>query len=665
MIHRLLLGMLFAMASIALTESNAVSADQPVLGLMTCQNEQATFQNDGYAIAGQSGRGWTSWTVEGDAFLHVTPNTGGIVYRNSKRTIHSFPNISNLDRGGHFGRCASFDDGIYKIQITPDPHLPVFELFAGFNDPDPHELVIYLNDAVKQVRLIGLGKANESDVATHQNNITLKANGKQSAVLLHQNGRAIVFPGPCQVAQTPHPDGGQRLAVIAPVEGFKANSFDIKVHRKPLDEYFVLNPRFDVTQPDDDLVSEIATKGVKNPVYRLGNELEISVKFNWLSDKPFAGYATLQITHALGQTQFAQQVRPEQTDDGSWVARFTTSLTKPGVSDVQATLVGGDNRLIWTDRYRMLYDLEHDQPVYNRPGDLRTFWDQTLKEQQALPMDVSIKRVHEKAVDWELYVVSYTILDGKRIHAMLYVPKGISTPAPAMVTSHPNATGFKFKKSGGIYGSHINRDRRFISITPIVRGFEPDPPTVPFNAPWWGPLKDKQTYAARYWFAAMVRAVDYLASRPDLVDINRVMTFGSSQGGALATALAALDERIALAIIDSPSNAMHHTAIKHYQTFGPSRGQIPDGQNLDDLLTTLSYFDPANLATWIKCPTYMALSVGDLTVHSMGGIGIYKNLVNVPDDQKRLIVGPTARHHKPPEAELAFETLLEKFSRGE
>lgn len=654
------------MTSLAFTLSNPATANEPVHGLMTCNQAHATYQNEGVVIAGEAGRGWTSWTVEGDAFLYTTSSTGGIVFRNTDSSISRFPNMSHLDRNGNFGRSASFDDGIYKIQITPDPHLSVVELYVGFNDANQHELVIYLNDAVKQVRLIGDGKASTNDVATHSNATTLQATSKQSAVLLHHSGRAIVIPGPCQVTHTPHPDGGERLAVVLPAKGLEANRYNIQVQRTPLDEYFVIKPQFNVTQPDDDLFSEKATQGVKNPVYRRRHEPRIALQFDWLSDKPFTGYATLQIIHALGETQFTQQVTPVRSEDGNWIAHFDASFTLAGVSDVQATLVGGDGRLIWTDRYRMLYDLEHYQPTYNCPNDLLAFWDQTLENQRSIPMDAKIQRVHPDVPDWELYVVSFSILDSKRVHAMLFVPKGIQTPAPVMVTSHPNNTGFKFKKNpNGLYGSHIKRDRRFISITPIVRGFEPDPPDVPFNMPWWGPLEDKQTYAARYWFATMVRAVDYLASRPDLVDMSRVVVFGSSQGGALATALAALDDRIALALIDSPSNAMHHTALGNYQTFGPSLGQIPQGQSMDDLRTTLSYFDPANLAAWIKCPTHVALSVGDLTVHSMGGIGIYKNLINVPADRKSLTIGPAPLHHKPPEAEALFETLLGNFSRGQ
>jgi cephalosporin-C deacetylase-like acetyl esterase len=134
----------------------------------------------------------------------------------------------------------------------------------------------------------------------------------------------------------------------------------------------------------------------------------------------------------------------------------------------------------------------------------------------------------------------------------------------------------------------------------------------------------------------MVRALDYMATRPEIADMTRVVSSGGSQGGALALATAALDKRVKLCIADSPSNSMLSDSVRPgmYPSFGPTCGQVPPGQTLDDLLRTLSYFDPANLAPWIQCPTVIHLTVGDLTVHSMGGLGVFKNLTGLKDDQK-------------------------------
>jgi cephalosporin-C deacetylase-like acetyl esterase len=71
---------------------------------------------------------------------------------------------------------------------------------------------------------------------------------------------------------------------------------------------------------------------------------------------------------------------------------------------------------------------------------------------------------------------------------------------------------------------------------------------------------------------------------------------------------------------------------------------VPEGKTRDDVIAMLSYFDVANLAAWIKCPTYIGLSVGDLTVHAMGGLAAYRNLTQVPDDQKGFYPGPSHLH---------------------
>ncbi len=55
---------------------------------------------------------------------------------------------------------------------------------------------------------------------------------------------------------------------------------------------------------------------------------------------------------------------------------------------------------------------------------------------------------------------------------------------------------------------------------------------------------------ARYWFADGMRAVDYLIQRGD-VDPARIGTFGCSGGGTAAAYLAAMDPRVAVAVVSS------------------------------------------------------------------------------------------------------------------
>ena len=112
---------------------------------------------------------------------------------------------------------------------------------------------------------------------------------------------------------------------------------------------------------------------------------------------------------------------------------------------------------------------------------------------------------------------------------------------------------------------------------------------------------------------------------------------------------------------------LHHDAVRPdtYGSFGPTSGQVPEGQTLDDLLRTLSYYDPAHLATRVTCPTVIHQNVGDITVHSMGALGIYCNLTSLPDAKKWVFFGVNGHNHAgaPAGAAKAEELLKELLAK--
>ena len=87
------------------------------------------------------------------------------------------------------------------------------------------------------------------------------------------------------------------------------------------------------------------------------------------------------------------------------------------------------------------------------------------------------------------------------------------------------------------------------------------------------------------------RAVDYLYSRPDLVDTSRVGITGSSGGGAQATYLAAYDQRLKVAAVNS--FLMNEETL--FKTIGPqtaSQNLSYEGANLIDHPDYLTLFAP-------------------------------------------------------------------------
>jgi len=642
-----------------LTLCASVEAEDMERNYWQAEGEKLRFAGGDLAVSAELPHGFNSLAVKGGEFLQGGEGYGGMAFRKPDGSwVTSFTDISNLSHDDRQGRLGSVADGMYLLRITTAWSLPDFEVYAGFNDPKPHDLVLFMHRDVRALRGTAPKRAvSSSRQIVRQGSTAGTAYKAKEAVAVHESGVALRVSAPVDLELTilKGPDGQPRLAVVIPCKGLAANSITCR--------YDVHNGR-DALTVFPKLTVESPTMGATDPGYRPQShghwtlyekdaQVDFALTFGWLGRKPFKGRMVMSARHALGQPHFRAEATPEKTGEQNGVAQYRAAIrpkfSMPGVSDANIHLVDDTGTVIWTERLRFLYDWPSYRPTCNPPPDLKEFWDQTRAELSKVPLEPKVEAVlFREDPEWSFEHVSFASWKGQRIHACLYIPKKAEKPLPVMIGAHPNTQGFAAKhKSDGVYGSKVKCDPRFVSIFPLIRGHEPDAEDVPFNQPWWGPLDSRDDYVARTWFCTMVRALDYLATRPDLADLTRVVSRGGSQGGALALVTAALDQRVKLCIADCPANSMHHDAVRPgtYGSFGPTSGQVPPGQTLDDLLRTLSYYDPAHLAPWIRCPTVVHLTVGDLTVHSMGGLGVYKNLAGLSDDQKWFLPGVNGHYH--------------------
>ncbi len=629
------------------------------------------FRSDAMSIASDRERGWVSLKVGPNEFWHTDAHAGALVFQNDSHWFSYFPLLSVLSHDDWVGRAGSVADGIRIIKISPDWHRPEFELYFGANDPNPGRAIMFFSD---DVVLLRTGHSHNRPWMQTVLRPTSTERRKSSEFLaVHRNGTALVIrsipkqteenakdqPSPeLEAGLFPHPSGKSRLAIAFSCRGFAPNRYHLLLDPVPREENFVLRPRFDVrilNEPDEPINGQGATRGVGRPIYGPNTQLDFGLVFDWVGPHPFQGYAELEIVHSLGKPHFSERVLLDSrtlTGTGTtYRAVFHPVFHLPGVSEVWGRLVGSDNRLIWIGRYRMGYDLEHYRPNLLILPDFDAFWNQTLAELRAIPLESETERVAD-LIDhpaFEIFHVRYNSWGGQRIHAMLFVPKTGHPPYPAMITAHPNTRGYGVRKqTDGTFGSELRHDPRFVTIVPLIRGHAPDAPDIPFNHPWWGPLDSRDEYVARRWYCAMVRAIDYLASRPDLVDLRRLMARGGSQGGALALIAAALDPRVTVCIADCPALCQPHEILENYPSFGPTMAQVPPSQTLEDLKRMLSYYNPVNFCPRIRCPTYIGSNIGDLTVHSMGPLAAYHNLTGLPADQKAFFPGNTHFHGSGP-----------------
>jgi len=632
------------------------------------------YSGRGWSVRSEGDIGWASLKVGTDEFLYRTATVGGFLFsdQNPQSTTPLFPDKSNITHDRMVGHLGLVANGIHMVRFAANPQQDDNELYFGANsDVEGLSCTMFLSTDVAEVRVDGgrsIKPAAGGASQTHR------------AVLVHRGGSKIAIQtgnpkeqNQFKVGLIKHPGSGDQVpALTFPTPGFKANPYRIDFGSSPRPPSLLQRPSFDVYSSGDPadarrVSGNVATAGVINPEYHPDTKLDFNVIFQWQGEQAFAGYAELEVIHAYGDLHYYERVELTGKGPGPVRGTFTPTFTMPGISEVWLRIVDANNRMLWNDRYRMSYDHNNFKPKLLVEPDFNEFWDHTLAQLRKIPLEPETVRVekYKEVPDFEIYAVSFNGWEGRRFHAMLYVPREGQRPLPAIVSSHPATRGFGITKGrDGVFGSNLRQDKRFVTITPLIRGHGIDASDVPFNHPWWGPIEDRDTYVARGWYTAMVRAVDYLATSPELVDMDRLIAFGGSQGGALAIVTASLDPRIAYCFADCPSNAQAHEIMRYYESFGPSAGILPDGFSLEQGVRILSYYNPANFAPRIRIPTHVGINIGDITVHSMGPLAVYRNLTGLNDDQKAFHPGFTHFHGSGPgltrERKRIYQKLVEQ-----
>lgn len=158
-------------------------------------------------------------------------------------------------------------------------------------------------------------------------------------------------------------------------------------------------------------------------------------------------------------------------------------------------------------------------------------------------------------------------------------------------------------------------------------------------------LDSKENYYYRGAFMDLVRAIDFVASRPE-VDAGKIVAEGGSQGGAFTLAACALDPRIKAAAPAIPflSDYPDYFRIapwpasdfKQYLKENPAR-------TWDEVYSILSYFDVKNLAPRIKCPILMAAGLQDDVCPPHTNFASYNQITA----EKKYFVFPDQGHSVP------------------
>jgi len=229
------------------------------------------------------------------------------------------------------------------------------------------------------------------------------------------------------------------------------------------------------------------------------------------------------------------------------------------------------------------------------------FWRSTRQQLSAEPMDAVIEPSKDP-LPYRKFRVTLRGLHGVRFRAYLAIPvqgESPSKPLPAIVT----APGYGGSQQG-VMLDECQRGYVILQVYPRSQGESEE--LWKIDGPeklTWG-IDRPRGYYYEGAYADVLRGIDFLVSRPE-VDPQRVAIMGTSQGGGIALAVAALDPRVRAVAAHVPCLCDMREAAAIPGSLVSTRLNQANA-NRASAWNTLDYFDPLRLAAGIHAATLIS-----------------------------------------------------------
>lgn len=282
-------------------------------------------------------------------------------------------------------------------------------------------------------------------------------------------------------------------------------------------------------------------------------------------------------------------------------------------------------------------------PALTRKDDFNSFWEETLRQAKSVPLRAERVKIEHPIRHMEVYDISYNGMDETRIHGWFIVPSFLKKEKyPCLIHYHgfsgsrgvPSelmfwaAMGFAVlsvdcRDQGGKTGNSAAYSHGY-STNVASKG-----------------VHNKYEYYYRYAYMDCLKAIDFACEQGE-VDAGRIVIEGASQGGALGMAVAALDDRPVLAMVDVPSNSNLVSRIEGYHGAFASVAEYlkRHPEQTDLVLDNLSYIDTMNLADRIRCRVLASVALKDEICPAQMYFATYNRIKS----EKEIIIYPFNGH---------------------
>jgi cephalosporin-C deacetylase-like acetyl esterase len=333
------------------------------------------------------------------------------------------------------------------------------------------------------------------------------------------------------------------------------------------------------------------------------NPIAIQVKVENNNRWPVSGTLLIKLTtddyQPVSYDSVCIALNPEQ----SAVLPFTLNNPDAGFYRYTISLVE-NGKTACEKKFNAGYEPEKIVSPVDAKDDFKSFWKNNLAELSKIAPDYKLALVPAFSEgDYNIYLVEMRSLDNETIRGYYGAPK---QEGRFPVVVEYMGYGSKPYPPTQVFDG-------FAYFVLSVRGQALNEPENRFGKWITFGLQDKNHYYYRGAFCDVVRAIDFVCSRPE-IDVEKIAVRGGSQGGALSFVAAALDKRVKAAAPNIPflSDYRDYFAITNWpeSDFEEYLQQHP-ASNWEAIYDVLTYFDIKNLAPMIECPVLMGIGVQD------------------------------------------------------
>jgi len=280
-------------------------------------------------------------------------------------------------------------------------------------------------------------------------------------------------------------------------------------------------------------------------------------------------------------------------------------------------------------------------PTQAEPADFDAFWERGREELARVPLEPRLTLLPEACTDTvDVYHVSFRTVGEAwagpaRFYGILCEPKApgqypalLRVPG-AGVRPYSGDPGFAARSAitleVGIHGIPVNLPPE--TYTQLAAGA--------LKNYWTYNLDDRETYYFRRVILSCLRANDFLASRQNW-DGRHLVVAGASQGGQLAIATAALDERVTGLAATHPAfcdvtGDLHARAGGWPRPFQQWNPPTPSLHATPAKIAVTAYYDTVNFARRLKVPGYYTWGYNDEITAPTSIYAAY-NLITAPKE---------------------------------